>query len=127
MDQPTFSRSSLAGLAIAALYGAATFITQIACTPARPAPLVLSPVAHEETLADVKERPDAGARLGIPLKPEAFQKTPPCDHEMGEVPINGACYAEMAKRPPCGKLREHDGRCYRPIAKPERDPTSIKK
>lgn len=103
----------------------AIFGVQIACMPQRGSQLVLSPVERDEMLADVKERPDAGVRLGVPLKPEPFQKTPPCDAEMGEVAINGACYGEMAKKPPCGKLREHDGRCYRPIARQERPPTSI--
>jgi hypothetical protein len=97
-----------------------------ACTQPRPVPLSREPVEHAEFLTDLNERPDAGVRLGIPFTPGPNQKTPPCDPEMGEVPINGACYAEMAKRPPCGKLREHDGRCYRPIAKQERPPSSLK-
>jgi hypothetical protein len=63
----------------------------------------------------------------IPAKPLEWMKTPPCDDEMGEVVVNGACYVELAKRPPCGRLPEHAGKCFRAIAKAPREPTSIRR
>jgi hypothetical protein len=62
-----------------------------------------------------------------PLQALDWQKPPPCDPDMAEVAINGACYVELAKKPPCGRMVEHAGSCYRAIAKAPREPTSIRR
>jgi hypothetical protein len=83
--------------------------------PLRPSPAAEDALTEGET--PVVVRP--------PAKPLEWMKVPPCDSDMGEVAINGACYVELAKRPPCGRLVEHAKSCYRAIAKTPRQPTSI--
>lgn len=103
-----------------------------ACTSKRAesahAPAVAAPVVPSETLVDVDQtaKPPTQRRV-IPPKPEPFQKTPPCSEDAGETAIKGACYVGiLGRKPPCGPiLMEHNGACYRAVAKPERQPTSI--
>ena len=61
----------------------------------------------------------------VPAKPEKGWKRPPCDGEMAEYAINGACWTETSKTPPCGRLYEHEGKCYRPMLAPPRRDSSI--
>lgn len=89
---------------------------EIAPPPAQ-LPMEFPPVLPDEALVGVKEGPPARPR-GIPPRPEPWQKPPPCDLEAGEEAINGACWAKMARKPPCGsKMREHAGACWRAVAK----------
>lgn len=88
----------------------------------------LATPAEADALMDMG--PDGGTgRLRIPTKPYDWQKRPPCPKEMGEREINGACYFRMHPddmRPPClAPAIEHDGQCYRTIAKAKKEPTSI--
>lgn len=40
----------------------------------------------------------------------------------GEVEINGGCWVELARRPPCyGKQAEYRGKCYLPVSARSRD------
>lgn len=69
---------------------------------------------------------DKGEDLYLPTKPEKWQKTSDCDPDMDEHLINGACYARMSRKPPCGpKLRRHLDGCYRFVEKSTPKPTSI--
>lgn len=74
---------------------------------------------------------DAGALLArmLPGKlppPGEGWKTNGCDSDLGEQERNGACWMETKVPPPCpsGKLWEDEGRCWRPIPKTARAPTS---
>lgn len=73
---------------------------------------------------------DAGAfvsRLVVgKLKPHPGQKTGDCDPDLGEQERDGACWMKTDVPPPCpkGKLQEDDGKCWRPIPKTARKPTS---
>lgn len=61
----------------------------------------------------------------IPKTPLPGQKLAPnCDSEV-ESTINGACWGEMAKRPPCGrKLFRNGDKCYMPVAADPKAPLS---
>lgn len=71
--------------------------------------------------------PDAGVPLqrgGIPTTPEPWQKRPPCDEGMAERAVNGACYFLSGVLPPCGRLLEYRGACYRAIRMEPPSPVS---
>ena len=53
-------------------------------------------------------------------------KTGGCDSDLGEQERNGSCWMETKVPPPCpaGKLWEDEGKCWRPIPKTARRPTS---
>jgi hypothetical protein len=55
----------------------------------------------------------------MPDKPFDNQSTKPCYPELDEVEINGGCWFEVARRPPCLKdvQAEYKGKCYLPISK----------
>jgi hypothetical protein len=55
----------------------------------------------------------------MPSKPFRNQSTAPCYPQFDEVEINGGCWFEVARRPPCLKdvQAEHKGKCYLPISK----------
>ena len=64
----------------------------------------------------------------LPAKPFRNQARTPCLTERGEEEINGGCWVELAKRPPCHKdLAEYQGKCYLPISKDRgsREPQSV--
>lgn len=75
-------------------------------------------------------RPDAGAlvsRLVVgKLKTHPGQKTADCDADLGEQERQGACWMKTEVPPPCpaGKLQEDEGKCWRPVPKTSRSPTS---
>lgn len=88
----------------------------------------LGPGAPEHPAAVMTDGVDGSgmlAELAIPAKPEPWQKTA-CNAEQGEKSIGGACYLELAEKPPCrnGHFR-HDGKCWAAVAKAERPRTSI--
>lgn len=58
-------------------------------------------------------------------EPAPGQKTR-CEADLGEVELNGACWMKTDVPPPCptGKLWKHEGKCWRPIPKTARTPTS---
>ena len=58
----------------------------------------------------------------IPLAPGVLtsEKLPPCDPELEEEEIGGACYMRVNRKAPCGdKLREYKGQCYRALGVPK--------
>jgi hypothetical protein len=61
----------------------------------------------------------------MPDKPIPNQAKPPCKPRMGEVEINGGCWAVLEKRPPCEDTAEYKGKCYRPVGESPRPPQSL--
>lgn len=112
-------------LVVAAVYVAISLV-QIRCTPQQ-SQLVLGPLKPEDAVVDLRQDGGAPVRRGIPLRPSDWQKTPPCESEAGEVAINGACYIELRMRPPCGRTLEYGAGCYRPVAKLQREPSSVER
>lgn len=90
---------------------------QRAVTPARP----LREIAINSSQ---DAGPPTGQDLPVPTAPEPWMKAPPCDSNLEEYPINGACWQATPRRPPCGQLRRWKDGCYRPLRKPETPPIS---
>lgn len=92
----------------------------------RPAVLAERPLpAEEDAYADIREDGGVVSSPRMPEAPLAWQKRPPCDVDMGETAVNGACYIVIGRSPPCGpKLIEYRGLCYRAIAKAKTPPVS---
>jgi hypothetical protein len=62
----------------------------------------------------------------MPGGPFRDQAKAPCRPKEGEVEINGGCWVELAKRPPCFETQaEYQGKCYLPVAASTRKPQSI--
>ncbi|WP_157775364.1 hypothetical protein [Melittangium boletus] len=55
----------------------------------------------------------------MPDKPFRNQATPPCTPNRDEEEINGGCWVQLARKPPClGETQaEYQGKCYLPVAK----------
>jgi hypothetical protein len=59
----------------------------------------------------------------LPKKPFSDQAKAPCLPKKGEVEINGGCWMELAKRPPCYEEdAEYQGKCFVPVAARSRKP-----
>ena len=93
----------------------------VACASSTP----LQPT--EEDALPALESDGAGEGLPIPRTPMRGQQTPPC--RRGDTAINGGCfmrYDSSAMMPPCEPgTYEHQGQCWRAMAKTKREPTSI--
>lgn len=61
----------------------------------------------------------------MPDKPIPNQAKPPCRPRRGEVEINGGCWVELTKQPPCEETAEYKGRCYLPVGERPRPPQAI--
>ncbi|ADO73133.1 serine/threonine protein kinase [Stigmatella aurantiaca] len=62
--------------------------------------------------------------LGIPKKPFAGQRKPPCEPRF-ETEIHGGCWAPHREAPPCGRNSfEWQGSCYTPVIDLSRPSTS---
>lgn len=65
----------------------------------------------------------------LPEKPFSDQARAPCKTKQGEVEINGGCWVELARRPPCfDDQAEYGGKCYLPISaasRRKREPRSV--
>jgi hypothetical protein len=74
---------------------------------------------------DMGERP-VRRIIPAPGKGDPSWAKAPCDRAWQEE-IAGTCWSEQARaKPPCpGGLYEHQGRCFAPITKGQRPPTSI--
>ena len=60
----------------------------------------------------------------MPEKPLPGQRQPPCTPRT-EIALRGACWRELAVKPPCGNdTYEWEGKCYVPVIPPGRPPTS---
>lgn len=109
------------------VFGAVTLLALLSYSCANPKWDTIPPTTEphpSEGVIDLDDKKTPTQR-GIPARPESWQKRPPCDTESGEVALNGACYVELKKTPPCGRALEYKGGCYRPVVRPERLPTSI--
>jgi hypothetical protein len=77
----------------------------------------------------VTDKHDQGlAAIAYPMPQGPFrnQAKAPCRPDEGEVEINGGCWTELAKRPPCFKSQaEYQGKCYLPVAASTRTPQSL--
>lgn len=61
---------------------------------------------------------DEAVAYPLPSEPFRNQAKAPCVAKADEVEINGGCWVELAKRPPCGETSaEHQGKCYMPMNK----------
>jgi hypothetical protein len=57
----------------------------------------------------------------IPVKTLPGQAVAPCNAALGEVAINGNCWANQGDvKPPCGILFRQGDKCYRPVAEPKK-------
>ena len=75
------------------------------------------------TLVDTDEVDPAVIAYPLPAKPFSDQAKAPCLPRKGELEINGGCWLELAKRPPCYEDHaEYQGKCYVPVAARSRKP-----
>ncbi|HYO71809.1 MAG TPA: hypothetical protein VEU33_37605, partial [Archangium sp.] len=96
--------------------------------------------AHEESVISVSrtraptlvDTSDEGRMaISYPLPPGPFkdQAKAPCNPRKGQVELNGGCWVELAKNPPCYEDQaEYQGKCYLPVsarAQKPREPRSI--
>jgi hypothetical protein len=76
-------------------------------------------------LADSAPRSPTGIAYPLPDKPFSDQSRPPCLTQRDEVAINGGCWIEIARRPPChADHAEYQGKCYLPVGLRARPPQS---
>jgi hypothetical protein len=77
-------------------------------------------------VTDKQEQSTAAIAYPMPGGPFRNQAKAPCRPDEGEVEINGGCWTELAKRPPCFKSQaEYQGKCYLPVGASTRTPQSI--
>jgi len=78
-------------------------------------------------LADGALRSPTGIAYPLPDKPFSDQSRPPCRTGRDEVAINGGCWLELARRPPCHEDHaEYQGKCYVPVGlRGPRPPQSV--
>lgn len=83
--------------------------------------------SHAPTLlVDADDADATGISYPLPAKPFIDQAKAPCLPKKGEVEINGGCWRELAKRPPCyDDDAEYQGKCYAPVAVRSRKPQAI--
>ncbi|HEX8821344.1 MAG TPA: hypothetical protein VF794_15565 [Archangium sp.] len=63
-----------------------------------------------------EEQGPTGIAYPLPDKPFSDQARPPCRTRRDEVAINGGCWMEIARRPPCHEEQaEYQGKCYVPV------------
>jgi hypothetical protein len=79
------------------------------------------------TLVQTEDLNSSGITYPLPAKPFGNQAKAPCKPRKGEVEINGGCWVELAKRPPCyDDQAEYQGKCYLPVAeRPKPEPSAI--
>ncbi len=75
------------------------------------------------TLVDTGDVGPAVISYPLPAKPFSDQAKAPCKLNRSEVELNGGCWLELAKRPPCGEdFAEYQGKCYVPVSARSRKP-----
>jgi hypothetical protein len=82
------------------------------------------------TLIDTADQAVAPIAYPLPEKPFSDQAKAPCKPNKGEVEIQGGCWVELAKRPPCYEDQaEYGGKCYLPVSarsrEKKREPQSL--
>jgi len=69
------------------------------------------------SLANTGDVGPAAIAYPLPAKPFSDQAKAPCKSNLEEVEVNGGCWLELAKRPPCGEnYAEYQGKCYVPVS-----------
>lgn len=77
-------------------------------------------------LIDGDEQARTGISYPLPDRPASNQAKPPCRTGRDEVAINGGCWVEIARKPPCHEEQaEYQGKCYLPVAVRTRLPQSV--
>ncbi|MFE8601788.1 hypothetical protein [Archangium violaceum] len=62
----------------------------------------------------------------LPSRPFRNQAKGPCKPKEGEEEINGGCWVEIAKKPPCFENQaEYQGKCYLPVSLRSREPQAL--
>jgi hypothetical protein len=83
------------------------------------------------TLVDLDRADVPAITYPLPARPFSDQAKAPCFPKSGEVEINGGCWVELAKQPPCHENQaEHQGKCYMPVSakshqQKQREPHSV--
>lgn len=122
-------RTSVKRATRAVAASAAVILLSVWCSDAE-APSTREPYPEVECPAVVDVRQDdtltGQAGRKVPAKPEDWQQRAPCRSENDETEIAGACFIELARKPPCKSGQyESQGRCWAAIAKQRRPSTSI--
>lgn len=78
---------------------------------------------HAPTTVDTGDVGPTAISYPLPEKPFSDQAKAPCKPNLDEVELNGGCWMELAKRPPCGEYyAEYRGKCYVPVSASSRKP-----
>jgi hypothetical protein len=78
---------------------------------------------HAPTTVDTGDVGPTVISYPLPEKPFSDQAKAPCKPNLDEVELNGGCWMELAKRPPCGEYyAEYRGKCYVPVSASSRKP-----
>ncbi|HYO60078.1 hypothetical protein [Archangium sp.] len=117
-------RLAVAGLAVLALGGGFRLRSATppreSSTPARSTPGaggLAGTGLPSSFLIDGGDLDPEGIAYPLPDKPFSNQARPPCRPPRGEVEINGGCWVEIARRPPCHEEHaEYQGKCYLPVS-----------
>ena len=76
------------------------------------------PEERAPTLGDSDPEIPSALAYPLPSKPFMDQAAAPCRPDLGEEELNGGCWLELGKRPPCLKVHaEHQGKCFLPVSK----------
>ena len=69
-------------------------------------------------LINTEDSQTASINYPLPKAPFRNQAKAPCKAKLDEVEINGGCWVELARRPPCTEDQaEYQGKCYLPVSK----------
>ncbi len=116
----------LAAAYMGCVFGGIGCLTLTATTPA---PISVEASDAGEVWADTELTDGGIPAVGRPMPdaPLKGQKTGACERD--EVLLRGACWMEVVRKPEadrCGtKAYEHEGKCYIPVQKAKRPPTSV--
>ncbi|MGZ3458281.1 MAG: hypothetical protein ACXU86_07190 [Archangium sp.] len=124
MRRPPLKALAAAALAMLALSGGFWLGTgnrpMSSPTPPHSAPVIgeLADAGLQSSfLVDGEVQGSTGISYPLPDKPFSNQAKPPCITKRDEIAINGGCWVEIARRPPChDEQAEYMGKCYLPVS-----------
>ena len=123
-----WGRGSLMGLGVFVL-GVGAGLPLSGCMGHAASGLAFTPLAQTgwSYLDHMAELHSDAVSYPMPSKPLELQATAPCRTKRDEVEINGGCWMELARRPPCIEetQAEYQGKCYMPVVKPSRPLRSV--
>jgi hypothetical protein len=135
MRPPPLKALVAMGLAVLVLGGGFWLLGTGGREMAPPTPAPSTPASGElaeagpstSFLADGALRSPTEIAYPLPDKPFSNQAKPPCLTRRDEVAINGGCWLELARRPPCQEEQaEYQGKCYVPVGlRGPRPPQSV--